>query len=104
VSVCFVELVDGFYLELVTPLSAEARLANYLRAGFYHLCYLVNDLGAARKHLEGRRFVALPAFASEAFAGGLCQFFVSPQGHLIELAEMSPHDFDQLFNANLRSA
>jgi catechol 2,3-dioxygenase-like lactoylglutathione lyase family enzyme len=101
VRVCFVELVDGFYLELITPLDDQAKLTNFLKTGFYHLCFLVDDLDAAREHLKARRFFELPAFESEAFAGGLCQFFVTPQMHLIEMAQMSPDAFADFFCANL---
>ena len=101
--VCFVELGDGFYLELIAPLDDKARLTSFFKVGFYHLCFLVDDLDAARAHLTARRFTELPAFASEAFAGNLCQFFVSPQSHLIELAQMSKTEFADFFSANLRS-
>lgn len=103
VRVCFVELGNCFYLELITPLNDKAKLASFLRIGFYHLCFLVDDLDAAREHLKAQRFLALPAFESEAFAGGLCQFFLSSQKHLIELAQMSTNDFGKFFCANLGS-
>jgi catechol 2,3-dioxygenase-like lactoylglutathione lyase family enzyme len=103
VRVCFVELTDGFYLELIAPLDEKARLAGFFKVGFYHLCFLVDDLGAARAHLIAKRFTELPAFASEAFAGNLCQFFLSPQSHLIELAQMSKKEFADFFSANLLS-
>jgi len=101
VRVCFVELGERFYLELLAPLDDQARLASFFRVGFYHLCFLVDDLGAARAHLTASGFAELPAFASEAFAGNQCQFFVSPQSHLIELAQMSQHAFADFFSANL---
>jgi catechol 2,3-dioxygenase-like lactoylglutathione lyase family enzyme len=101
VRVCFVDLGNRFYLELITPLNNRANLSSFLRSGFYHLCFLVDDLDSARTRLKARRFSALPAFESEAFAGGLCQFFLSPQRHLIELAQMSTEDFDKFFCANL---
>lgn len=101
VRVCFVELVGGFYLELVAPLDEKAQLASFLDAGFYHLCFLVDELGAAREHLKARGFFTLDAFASEAFGGNLCQFFLSPQEHLIEIAQMSPQNFGAFFRANL---
>lgn len=101
VRVCFLELAEGFYLELIAPLNEGAQLTSFLDAGFYHLCFLVDDLGAARGHLQEREFFALPEFASEAFAGAPCQFFMSPQGHLIEFAQMRPRDFAEFFRANL---
>jgi len=101
VRVCFIELGPCFYLELVAPLEQMTNLASFLQVGFYHLCFLVDDLNAARAHLSTRGFLALSAFQSEAFAGNTCQFFTSPQMHLIELAEMSTNDFAGFFRANL---
>lgn len=101
VSVCFLELVSGYYLELVAPHATHTRLSRYLRTGFYHLCFLTDDLAAARAHLKQRRFTTLPAFASEAFNGETCQFFLSPELHLIELAQMSSKDFDAFYSRNV---
>jgi methylmalonyl-CoA/ethylmalonyl-CoA epimerase len=102
VRVCFLELQPRFYLELLSPLDGAASLVPFLRVGFYHLCFLVDDLETARAALTGQRFSALPPFRSEAFAGAPTQFFVNPQLHLIELAQMSPQDFDAFFVDNLR--
>jgi catechol 2,3-dioxygenase-like lactoylglutathione lyase family enzyme len=104
VSVCFLQLHEGFYLELVEPRDAKSKLSNYLKVGFYHLCFLTEDVDAARARLREQGFVALPHFSSEAFSGARCQFFVSAQMHLIELAEMSPTDFQKFFSANLATA
>lgn len=101
VRVCFVELADHFYLELVTPLGGNSKLARFLTIGFYHLCFLVDDMDVAKSHLKSQRFLPLQEFRSEAFAGGRCQFFLSPQEQLIELAEMSSKGFDEFFLANL---
>ena len=101
VSVCFIELRDSFYLELIKPLNDNAKLARFLGVGFYHLCFLVEDLGAAQERLRDEHFFALPAFESEGFDGCLCQFFLNPQMHLIELAQMSMHDFRVFFSANI---
>lgn len=102
VRVCFLELLPGFYFELVGPLDEDSKLEPFLRAGFYHLCFLVDDLGAASARLQAQHFHALPAFSSEAFAGAPTQFLMSPRLHLIELAQMSPGDFAAFFAGNLR--
>ena len=102
VQVCFLELRNGFYLELVAPVGDNAALMPFLKVGFYHLCSLVDDLEAARQSLKAQRFSALPPFESEAFAGAPCQFFVSPQMHLIELAQMPSRNFDEFFLDNLQ--
>jgi hypothetical protein len=94
VCVCFLELAPGFFLELISPTSAASQLTRYLRTGFYHLCFLVENLDAAAAHLSGRRFVGLPPFTSEAFANKRCQFFISSLEHLVELCETTPADFE----------
>jgi len=101
VEVCFIELRPGFYLELISPLEGNTKLARYLQNGFYHLCFLVEDLEASRAQMKSNRFVPLPAFESEAFGGNLCQFFLSPQAHLVELCQMGEGSFEALFIASL---
>jgi len=101
VDVCFLELSGDFYLELVAPHAGNSRLTNYLKLGFYHLCFLTDDLSETRAHLKERGFTALPAFASEAFDGHSCQFFLGPELHLVEIAEMSGPEFKTFFTANL---
>jgi catechol 2,3-dioxygenase-like lactoylglutathione lyase family enzyme len=101
VRVCFIELSDHFYLELVSPLNDEAGLRSYLRAGFYHLCFLVDDLAMIREELRAERFLALRAFESDAFAGNCCQFFFTPQQQLIEFVQMPVREFANHFSANL---
>lgn len=100
VRVCFVELEPGNYLELIEPTSPDSPLHRYTRTGFYHMCFLVGDLHQQTGSLE-RGFRALPAFASEAFAGHQCQFVVTPESHLIEFAEMAPEAFAAHFTASL---
>ncbi len=97
VSVCFVELAPGFYLELV----AGAPVERFAAAGFYHLCFLVENLATAIGGLDRTRFRPLPAFESAAFAGHRCQFVLTPEMHFIELAELSPARFEQHFAENL---
>ena|SRR5688572_5465281 len=101
VRVRFVELSNGLYLELISPVDSRARLASFMRAGFYHMAFLVDDLGRARSHLRAQGLFDLPLFESEAFNGRPCQFFQTPQQHLIELVEMSSADFAGFFNAHL---
>lgn len=101
VQVCFLEIQDGFYLELVAPLNENARLTSFVRTGFYHLCFLVDDLEEARDGLRQRSFQPLTAFASEAFDGSLCQFFLTPERHLLELAQISSARFRDFFETHL---
>lgn len=104
VKVCFLEMTDGFFLELVAPLNDKARLSSFQNVGFYHLCFLVEDLEPARQGLRARGFKPFPAFASEAFDGARCQFFLTPDRHLVELAQMSAGHFRDFFAAHLETA
>jgi catechol 2,3-dioxygenase-like lactoylglutathione lyase family enzyme len=99
VKVAFIELAPGSYLELIQGTIEQSPVARYVRTGFYHLCFLVDDLDATVAGLDRARYRALPAFASEAFAGNRCQFVVTPETHLIELAEMAPAAFAAFFAA-----
>ena len=102
VQVCFVELREGFFLELVAPTREHKKFASYLKTGFYHLCFLVEDLEVQAAQLLTAGFHQLPSFTSEAFAGARCQFLMSPGDiHMIELAEMSTADFQAHFERNL---
>ena len=101
VQVCFLEIQDGFFLELVAPLDEKARQSSFVRTGFYHLCFLVDDLEAAGQRLRKGSFQPLTAFASEAFDGSLCQFFLTPERHLLELAQISGARFRDFLEAHL---
>jgi len=100
VRVCFVEIGPGSYLELIQASATPSPIDRYAKTGFYHLCFLVDDLGAVTGALAGG-FVALPPFASEAFDGRRCQFLLTPESHLVELAEMTPPAFAAFFGASL---
>lgn len=55
VTVVFVTLPNS-KIELLTPLGAESPIAGYLArnpaGGIHHLCYEVDDIHAARDHLQ----------------------------------------------------
>jgi catechol 2,3-dioxygenase-like lactoylglutathione lyase family enzyme len=99
VRVCFVELGPGSYLELIQPTTSPSHIDRYAKIGFYHLCFLVDDLEAVTGTL-GRQYVALAPFASEAFDGRRCQFLLTPERHLVELAEMTVPEFQAFFEAS----
>lgn len=101
VSVCFVELSDNFYLELVTAVNGNTGLARYLKVGFYHICFLVENIDAVQEQLIALDYIPFERFDSEGFKGAPCQFFLSPQDHLIELAQLSQEEFHDFFIANL---
>jgi len=98
VRVCFLELAPGVHLELIEGVGERSPVERFTGTGFYHLCFLVDDLAAARDRLE-QRFLAMPPFASEAFDGHRCQFLMNADRHWIELAEMAPEAFARFFEA-----
>lgn len=101
--VCFVELGPGHYLELVEGGGPSSPVERFVKTGFYHLCFLVDDLAATVAGLVARRCHPLRPFESEAFGGHRCQFLMTPDGHLVELAEISPPAFAALFDAAART-
>ncbi len=56
--------------------------------GYYHLCFLVDDIEASVARLVRSGFVPQEFFVSEAFGGRRCCFLFNPFGHIVELAEM----------------
>jgi len=99
VKVCFIELEPGIYRELINPTESSSSIDQFLKIGFYHMCFLVPDLGATAKVLNRRGFAVLPPFRSEIFDGNACQFLMSRERHLIELAEMSLDSFEAFFES-----
>jgi hypothetical protein len=99
VRVCFIEIGTGAYLELIQGKGLSSPVDRYYRTGFYHVCFLVDDLAGTIAALD-RRFRPLTSFPSEAFDGRKCQFLVTPESHLIELAEMAPGDFRSFFESS----
>jgi methylmalonyl-CoA/ethylmalonyl-CoA epimerase len=78
-------------VELIAPAAPESPAAGWLkrvRAGAYHTCYEVADLGAAVEHLRGLGFGAPtdPAPAV-AFGGRRVVFMWGPLAGLMELVE-----------------
>ncbi|HTR55129.1 MAG TPA: VOC family protein [Kofleriaceae bacterium] len=100
VRVCFVEIAPRSYLELVAATASPSPIERYCRTGFYHLCFLVGDLAATLAAI-GREYRPLPAFESEAFGGRRCQFVVTPESHLLELAETTAESFASFFDAHV---
>ena len=98
VQVRFLELGTATYLELVQPLAAGSFLDRFLGVGFYHACFLTESLETALGGL-GNEFTRISEFRSEAFAGNRCAFVLTPERHLLELAEMAPEDFQTFFDS-----
>lgn len=89
VNVCFVNISNNNFIELVNPLGENSIVSKLLKKkiGYYHMAYKVEDIKFAVKKLEDLNYKAMDFFHSEAFENKLCVFLFSPEGHLIELIE-----------------
>lgn len=91
VRVCFVEVGSDSYVELIEAVDDNSPIEKLKRQGYYHVCFLTSDLDQKLEELQSQGFLLITTFHSEAFQGRRCSFLVNPFGHLIELAEASPH-------------
>ena len=89
VSVCFLEIGEAVFLELVQPHEGNATLEKMLKKkpGFYHLGYLVSDISAEIDRLEKEEYRLISRFNSEAFEGRECAFLFNQEMHMIELIQ-----------------
>ena len=89
VRVCFLALGNGTFIEFVEPAPDNAFLLRLLRKGisYYHVGYTCANLEAEAQHLTAAGAHELIRFASEAFGGRRCIFFMTTQQQMIELIE-----------------
>lgn len=89
VNVCFVQIDNGSYIELVEPAGRDSVVYQLLkkRMSYYHIGYKVTDIMAAILRLESLNYKTLDIFNSEAFDEKRCAFMFTPEAHLMELIE-----------------
>jgi catechol 2,3-dioxygenase-like lactoylglutathione lyase family enzyme len=89
VYVCFVEMRDKGYIELIQSANEDSIVARLKKKGisYYHIGYTVQDFDAALKDLDERYYKLVNVFHSEAFGQKRCAFMYTPDGQLIELIE-----------------
>lgn len=89
VNVCFVNLNNGSFLELVEANEEDSTISRLVKKGtsYYHTAYLTYDIEKAVDYLTSKNYRALQFFSSEAFNGKRCIFLFSPDALLIELIE-----------------
>ena len=78
------------WLELVMPNGPESKLMGALQkgGGLHHLCYEVEDIGQACKHLRSQSMLMLAApVPAVAFAGRRIAWFLDRSNFLLELVE-----------------
>jgi methylmalonyl-CoA/ethylmalonyl-CoA epimerase len=90
VSVCFLETgkPGAVTIELVTPTEADSPVNRILskEIGAYHLCYEVDDLGAALQHCRSRGCIVISEpVPAVAFAGRPIAWVYTPTRQLTEL-------------------
>ena len=96
VTVVFVALPNS-KIELLSPLGPESPIAPFLArnpgGGMHHICFEVDDLGAAAMRLQAEGARILGDGRPRIGAHGLPVMFLHPKdfsGILIELEEVSP--------------
>ncbi|MBC2594326.1 VOC family protein [Ruficoccus amylovorans] len=78
------------WLELVSPASENSKLSSALKkgGGLHHLCYEVDELGAACAHLRaGGMFPLGEPVPAVAFPGRRIAWFMDARRLLVELVE-----------------
>ena len=93
VSVVFIELPNT-KIELLEPLGAESPIGKFLDrnpdGGMHHICYEVDDILAARDHLQAKGARVLGTGEPKIGAHGKPVLFLHPKdfnGTLIELEQ-----------------
>lgn len=91
VLICFVEIGNDTYLELIQPLDETSPLLRFRQKNinYYHLAYLVNNIDETVKNLCSKGSILLTSFASEAFNQKKAVFLYTPEKNLIELIDDS---------------
>jgi len=91
VYVCFIEVGNGTYLELIQPLDETSPLLKFRQknVNYYHLAYLVKNIDTVVDELCSKDAILLTSFASEAFNQKKSVFLYSPERNLIELIDDS---------------
>lgn len=89
VKVCFVDMGNNTFIELVEATSEDSGITRLKKKGFtyYHMAYLTADIEATVAELSTLHYKPMEFFHSEAFKGKRCIFLFSPDAHLIELIE-----------------
>ena len=89
VKVCFIEIRENFFLELVEFDEDNHSFSKIFKSKnpYYHIGYLVENIVSTIQQLENEGFRVINQFNSEAFNGKLCAFLLSPEMHLVELME-----------------
>jgi methylmalonyl-CoA epimerase len=89
VNVCFVNIGNGSFIELVEPTSEESGIQRLRKKGYtyYHMAYLTANIEDTVNRLVELNYKPMEFFNSEAFNGKRCIFLFSPEAHLIELIE-----------------
>ena len=100
VTVAFVEM-PGSTVELLEPLGEASPIAAFLArnpdGGMHHLCYEVDDILAARDHLQRTGMRVLGSGEPRIGAHGRPVLFLHPKdwaGTLIELEQVSRCNVD----------
>jgi len=88
VFVCFIEIGNDIYLELIQP-EKDSPLLKYRQKNvdYYHLSYLVKNIDAVVDDFQTAGSIVITSFASEGFDHRKAVFLLTPERQLIELIE-----------------
>ncbi len=90
VRICLVEAPPGVLIELVEGVGEASPIDEILGragAGPYHVCYRVEDLDAAIRHLRSRGCLPFKRFEKAAHGMRRFAFLLTPDKQLFELCE-----------------
>jgi len=87
VVICFIEINNGVFLELIQPDDGNSTLAKWKKKGirYYHLGYSVDDLERLLGELLRSGYFLVSDFHSEAFGMKRCVFVSNGEMDLMEL-------------------
>ena len=89
VNVCFVNIGNDTFIELIEPLDDKSAIARLLKKGnsYYHLGYWVDNFTETLNNLVEKGARVITEFNSEAFNNKKCAFLYTEEMHMIELIE-----------------
>lgn len=89
INACFVELREGFFIELIEPSADNSIVNNLLKKGvsYYHIGYKVSGVDSVVKELLEKDFREVSTVLSPAFSNRKCVFMLTPQLQLVELID-----------------
>ncbi len=89
VNVCFVNVGNNTFMELIEPLDEKSAIAKLLKKkhSYYHIGYLSENFTETLEKLVNKGCHIITIFNSEAFNNKQCAFLYTEEMHMIEIIE-----------------